>query len=282
MLEPSVTDATPLEGRVALVTGGARGIGREIALRLGSAGAAVAVGCHTRVDAAQAVVEEIRRQGGWAMVAAADLAEPNQVTALAGRVEEELGPVTVLVHNAAPPRHSAALLESQWEEFDIHYRVGVQAAWNLARCMAPAMRRERFGRILLVTTTSTQLYVRGFGAYCAAKAAMETFARYLAVELGGEGITVNVIAPGLTQKDDSAHPDAGRFPLGRPAHARDVAEAAAILADPAAACLTGLVVPVDGGLRLLEPLRGSNTPLGATTAPPGEPPIRPGRRPEMR
>jgi 3-oxoacyl-[acyl-carrier protein] reductase len=248
--------AAPLDGHVALVTGGARGIGREIALRLARGGAAVAVGCHTRVDAATEVVEQIRSHGGRALVAAADLGNPDQVARLAAQVEEGLGPVSVLVHNAAPPRQSAPLLETSWEEFDRQYRVGVQAAWGLARRFAPSMRAAGYGRILLVTTTSAQLYVRGFGAYCAAKAAMETFARYLAVELGGDGITVNVIAPGLTQKDEGTHPQANRFPLGRPAHARDIAEAAAMLADPAAAALTGLVLPVDGGLRLLEPLRG--------------------------
>jgi 3-oxoacyl-[acyl-carrier protein] reductase len=245
-----------LAGRVALVTGGARGIGREIALRLARSGAAVAVGCHTRVDAAGAVVESIRAQGGRATVAAADLGEPEQVAEIAPRVEAELGPVTVLVHNAAPPRRSASLVEMEWEEFDVQHRVGVQAAWGLARGLVPGMRAAGFGRIVLVTTTSVTLYVRGFGAYCAAKAAMETFARYLAVELGSEGITVNVVAPGITQKEASIHPQAERFPLGRPAHARDVAEVVALLTDPAAASLTGVVVPVDGGLRLLEPLRG--------------------------
>jgi 3-oxoacyl-[acyl-carrier protein] reductase len=175
---------------------------------------------------------------------------------MARAVEEKLGPVTILVHNAAPPRRSAPLLDSEWEEFDRHFRVGVQAAWGLARRCVPGMRAAGYGRIILITTTSAQLYVRGFGAYCTAKAAMETFARYLAVEIGKDGITVNVVAPGITQKDDSVHPEAARFPLGRPAHARDVAEAVALLADPAAAGLTGIVLPVDGGLRLLEPLRG--------------------------
>lgn len=250
------TRHAPLAGRAALVTGGARGIGREIALCLARAGAAVAVGCHTRVEAAGEVVAEIESRGGKASVAAADLADPEQVAAVADQVAAELGPITVLVHNAAPPRRSVPLLESPWEEFELHYRVGVQAAWGLARRLAPGMREARFGRILLVTTTSTQLHVPGFGAYCAAKAAMETFARYLAVELGSEGITVNVIAPGLTQKDDGAHPMAGAFPLGRPAHAREIAEVVTMLASPEAGGLTGLVVPVDGGLRLLEPLRG--------------------------
>jgi 3-oxoacyl-[acyl-carrier protein] reductase len=246
----------PLTGRAALVTGGARGIGREVALCLGRAGAAVAVGCHTQVEAAGAVAEEIRHHGGQATVAAADLADPGQVAAVAAQVAAELGPITVLVHNAAPPRRSIPLLDCPWEEFDLQYRVGVQAAWALARCVAPGMRDARFGRIVLVTTTSAQLYVPGFGAYCAAKAAMETFARYLAVELGGDGITVNVVAPGLTQKDEAAHPLAGAFPLGRPAHAREIADVVTMLAGPAAGGLTGLVVPVDGGLRLLEPLRG--------------------------
>lgn len=255
---PVSDDSTtpPLAGRVALVTGGARGIGREIARRLARAGAAVAVGCHTGVEAAGGVVEEIRGRGGHAIVAATDLADPEQVAALADRTVVELGPVTVLVHNAAPPRRSVPLLESPWEEFDLQYRVGVQAAWGLARRLVPGMREAGFGRILLVTTTSTRLYVPGFGAYCAAKAAMETLAGYLAVELGGDGITVNVVAPGLTQKEEGQHPTAGAFPLGRPAHARDIAEAVAMLADPAAGGLTGLVLPVDGGLRLLEPLRG--------------------------
>jgi 3-oxoacyl-[acyl-carrier protein] reductase len=246
----------PLARRVAFVTGGARGIGREIARRLAGEGASVAIGCHTGTDAAKAVVEEIRGLGGQAMVAAGDLGDPDTVTDLARRVEADLGPVTVLVHNAAPPRRSLPLLESPWDEFERQYRVGVQAAWGLSRSMVHGMRAARFGRIVLVTTTSVGLYVPGFGAYCAAKAAMETFARYLAVELGAEGITVNVVAPGLTQKDDGDHPAAAEFPLGRPAHARDVAEVVALLASPAASALTGLVVPVDGGLRLLEPLRG--------------------------
>lgn len=245
-----------LAGHAALVTGGARGIGREIALRLARAGAAVAVGCHTRVAAARDVVEEIEGSGGRAMIAAADLGDPEEVAALCDRMVEELGAVTVLVHNAAPPRRSVPLLESAWEEFDLQYRVGVQGAWALARGLVPGMREAGFGRILLVTTTSARLYVPGFGAYSSAKAAMETFAQYLAVELGGEGITVNVIAPGLTQKDEGPHPAAAAFPLGRPAHAWDVAEVVAMLADPAADGLTGLVLPVDGGLRLLEPLRG--------------------------
>jgi 3-oxoacyl-[acyl-carrier protein] reductase len=103
--------------------------------------------------------------------------------------------MTILVHNAAPLRQSALLLDTSWEEFDRQYRVGVQAPWGLARCIVPSMRAAGHGHIILVTTTSTQLYVRGFGAYCAAKAAMETFARYLAVELGADGITVNVVAP---------------------------------------------------------------------------------------
>jgi 3-oxoacyl-[acyl-carrier protein] reductase len=245
-----------LAGHAALVTGGARGIGREIALRLARAGAAVAVGCHTRVSAAREVVEEIEGSGGRAMVAAGDLGDPEQVAAVCDRVGEVLGHVTVLVHNAAPPRRSVPLMESPWEEFDLQYRVGVQAAWALTRSLVPGMRGAGFGRIVLVTTTSTQLYVPGFGAYCSAKAAMETFARYLAVELGGEGITVNVIAPGLTQKSEGPHPASAAFPLGRPAHAWDIAEVATMLADPAADGLTGLVLPVDGGLRLLEPLRG--------------------------
>jgi 3-oxoacyl-[acyl-carrier protein] reductase len=254
--EPSDPAPAPLHGRVALVTGGARGIGREIALRLARAGAAVAVGCHTRVEEAGAVVEAIRSREGRAMVTAGDLADPDRVSTVASQVQEELGPVAILVHNAAPPRRSAPLLDTPWEEFDLHYRVGVQAAWGLAQSLVPGMREQGYGRILLITTTSTQLYVRGFGAYCAAKAAMETFARYLAVELGADGITVNVIAPGLTQKEEATHPEAGRFPLGRPAHARDIAEAVVMLAGPAAASLTGLVLPVDGGMRLLEPLRG--------------------------
>jgi NAD(P)-dependent dehydrogenase (short-subunit alcohol dehydrogenase family) len=246
----------PLAGHTALVTGAARGIGREIALRLARAGAKVAVGCHENLEAARAVVAEIERAGGQALVNAGDLADAERAGALADELLRELGPITILVHNAAPPRRSAPLLDTSWQEFDVHYRVGVQAAWQLCRRLVPGMRERGFGRVLLVTTTSVGLYVPGFGAYCAAKAAMETFARYLAVELAKDGITVNVIAPGLVQKDDGVHADAARFPMGKPAHARDVAEAVALLADPRAGALTGVVLPVDGGLSLLEPLRG--------------------------
>lgn len=248
----------PLDGKIALVTGGARGIGRNIVLRLAKAGAAVAVGCQTQGEAAAATVAQVESLGGRAAVAAGDLGDPDAVDRLVDSVEQRLGPISILVHNAAPPRKGAALIDDHWGQFDLHYRVAVQAAWILARRLAPQMIASQFGRMIFITTTSTNLYVPGFGAYCAAKSALETFARYLAVELGTGGVTVNVVAPGLTQKDESPPltVDPTKLPLTRIAQANDVAEAVAMFADPAAASLTGTILPVDGGLRLLEPMRG--------------------------
>lgn len=251
----AVLESDRLGGDIAFVTGGARGIGRHIALRLARAGAAVAVGCRTNRPAAEAVVAEIKSLGGRGLVVAGDLAEVRSAESMVDEIERGLGPVTVLVHNAAPPRKGALLLQDDWDQFDLHYRVGVQAAWALSRRIVPGMRARGSGRIILVTTTSTSLYVPGFGAYCSAKAAMETFARYLAVELGRAAITVNVVAPGLTQKDETPMPN-DRPPLGRNAHAREVAEAVAMFADPAMQGLTGTVLAIDAGLRLLEPARG--------------------------
>ena len=249
-----------LDGRVALVTGGARGIGRVIAIRLAKAGAAVAVGCRTRQDAAQTVAEEIRRAGGRACAVCGDLAAPDRPAGIVAEITEALGSVDLLVHNAAPPRRPSKLLDDSWESFDLHFRAGVHGAWALAREVVPSMRSAGFGRIVLITTTSSRLYVPGFGAYSTAKGAMESFAVYLAAELGSCGITVNVIAPGLTVKPDSPvtlSPEKQTlFPTGRVPQADDVAEAVLSLVSPAAAGITGVVLPVDGGLRLLEPLRG--------------------------
>jgi 3-oxoacyl-[acyl-carrier protein] reductase len=189
-----------LADRVALVTGGSRGIGRAVALSLADAGAAVAVNYRERAGEAAAVVDAIRKAGGCAMAIGADVSRSADVSSMVAAVGRELGPVDVLVNNAgvALMRGIDDLTE---DDFDLTIAVNLKSAFLCTQAVVPGMRERKWGRIVNISSGAA----RGAGGvgvhYNASKAGMEGLTRGYAARLVKDGITVNAVAPSLIETD---------------------------------------------------------------------------------
>ena len=237
-----------LTDRVALVTGGSRGIGRAVALALADAGAAVAVNYRERADDARSVVDAIRSAGGRAMAIGADVSRSVEVSAMVAAVVHELGPVDVLVNNAglAIIRGVEDITE---EEFDLTIAVNLKSAFLCTQAVVPAMRARKWGRIVNISSGAA----RGAGGvgvhYNASKAGMEGLTRGYAARLVKDGITVNAVAPSLIETDmvkAGLASSASRIPLGRFGTADECAQVVLMLVGNA--YMTGQTVPLSGGL----------------------------------
>lgn len=246
-----------LKGNVALVTGASRGIGAAVARALAARGAAVAVNYFGSEAAAQALVAEIRAAGGRAVAVKADARDRAQVEAMAAAVKAELGPIGLLVLNAAIGFPMKGFLDYPWDAFEAKVLGEMGAAFHGCRAVVPQMlERQKAGgspgSIVAITSGLARDPGWGFCAHSAAKAALEGLVRALAFELGPMGIRVNAVAPGLTLTDATAGmPDkhkqaaAEHTPLRRNGRAEDVAEAVAGLLE--AGFVTGATLPVNGG-----------------------------------
>ena len=243
-----------LDGRIALVTGGSRGIGAAICDELAAAGAVVAVNYARNADAAAAVCERIAAAGGTAHAVQGDIGSAAGAAALVEHVESEIGPISALVNNAGITRDDLImrLSEESWREV-IDTNLG--GAFFTCRAVARPMMKRRAGAIV---NMSSIVGVRGNAGqtnYAASKAGLLGLTKSLAKELGSRGIRVNAIAPGyiateLTDALPEAARDAilGATPLGRLGEPEDVARAVRFLVSDAAAFVTGDVLAVDGGL----------------------------------
>jgi 3-oxoacyl-[acyl-carrier protein] reductase len=237
-----------LQGRVALVTGASRGIGRAIALALAERGSAVAVNFQTRSGDADAVVAEIRSAGGRAIAIRADVSIGAQVAKLVARAVGELGPVDVLVNNAG-----IAISGVREEDFDRGIAINLKSAFLCTEAVLPAMTARRWGRIVNISSGAA----RGPGllgvVYNASKAGLEGLTRGYASRTAKDGITVNAIAPGPTDTEMGAPLKAGgveaRIPVGRMGKAEDVAQAAVMVIGNG--FITGQTIAVNGGLAFL-------------------------------
>jgi NAD(P)-dependent dehydrogenase (short-subunit alcohol dehydrogenase family) len=248
----------PLEGKVALVTGASRGIGRAIALRLAQAGAQVVV-CSRKLDSVQAVATEIESAGGKALAVQAHVGRADDVTALVARVMEACNRVDVVVNNAATNPHFGPLLtadDGQWMKI---LDTNLMGAVRVCRAVAPHMEKQGGGKIINVASIAGLRPAQGMGVYCVSKAAILMLTQVLALELGRANIRVNAIAPGvvktyfsqvLWQTPQIAEPILNRMPLGRFGEPEDVAGLALYLASPASDYVTGGVFVVDGGLNV--------------------------------
>ncbi|MEV5693993.1 SDR family oxidoreductase [Micromonospora globbae] len=242
---------TTLDGKVALVTGGARGIGAGIALRLAADGADVAITYLRSADRAAAVVKEIEALGRRALAVPADSADPDALREAVDRTAAELGRLDILVNNAAV-FPVGALDEVDADERDRTIAVNVRGPYVAAQ--AAARHLGDGGRIISIgSNVGERAVFPGLALYAMSKTALAGLTRGLARELGPRGITVNLVNPGPTDTDaNPAHgPNAGAVAgftaLGRYARPADIAATVAHLAAPEAAYVTGAVVNVDGG-----------------------------------
>ncbi|HYW93019.1 MAG TPA: SDR family NAD(P)-dependent oxidoreductase [Gammaproteobacteria bacterium] len=238
--------------RVALVTGASRGIGRAIGLRLATGGLAVAVGYHRERAAAEAVCDEIRRAGGRAVAVGGDLARVDTAGAMVRRVEQELGPVDVLVSNAGAAV-TATLPELDVAEWDRTMNAHLRAAFLLSQRVAPGMQQRCWGRIVVISSVAA--FSGGIVGphYTAAKAGQLGLVRSLSGALAPHGVTVNAVAPALVETGmlaqlagDRRERLAERIPVGRFGHPAEVAEVVWTVVENG--YLTGQTISVDGGL----------------------------------
>ncbi|RZS89451.1 3-oxoacyl-[acyl-carrier protein] reductase [Motilibacter rhizosphaerae] len=239
--------------RVAVVTGGSRGIGRAVVERLAREGYAVVVGYAGRKDAAEEVAGAVLAAGGRAISVQADVADEDQIIELFERAEREFGGVDVVVH-AAGKLALSPVAELDLAEFDALHRTNVRGTFVVAK---QALRRLRAGGALITFSTSVVgLALPGYGAYAASKGAVEALTRILANELRGRDITTNTVAPGPTATDlfldgkDEQTIDrmAKQAPLERLGAPEDIAETIAFLASPAGHWVNGQVLRVNGGI----------------------------------
>ena len=240
--------ADNLKGRVALVTGGSRGIGAAIARDLAQAGAAVAVNYRAQADEANAVIEELRRAGAKAIAIQADVSQAAEVAKMVARVTSELGPVDILVNNAgiAMTRSVDDLTEA---DFDQTIAVNLKSVFLCTQAVVRRMQAAgRQGNIVNISSGAA----RGAGAigphYNASKAGMEGLMRGYAARLVKEGITVNAVAPSLIETDMmKGQPDLkNRIPLGRLGRPEEVSKAVMMLIDNP--YMTGQTIAMSGGM----------------------------------
>ena len=245
-----------MNDRVALVTGGSRGIGRAIALRLAADGHVVAVNYASNAAAAAEVVDAIVSGGGRAIAVGADVGDEAAVAAMFETVADELGPVAVLVNNAGITRDDL-MLRMKVEAWDEVITTNLRSVYLCSKAALRGMLRAKWGRIISVGSVSGIAGNPGQANYAAAKAGIIGFTKSLAKEIGSRGITANVVAPGFVATDMTAdlgeavqEAAAERISLGRLGRPEEVASAVGYLASDGAGYITGQTLVVDGGLAM--------------------------------
>jgi len=243
-----------LSDRVALVTGGSRGIGRAIAVALAGRGARVAVNYVSNAEAAAEVVRQIAGAGGQAVAVQGDVAQPGDARRLIDETVAALGGLHVLVNNAGLTQDDLVLRMSE-DAWDRVLAVDLRGAFLCTKAALRPMVRQRWGRIINIASVAGMVGNAGQANYAAAKAGLIGFTKSVAKEVASRSITANAIAPGLVRTEMTAGLTQAQegavlqiVPLGRPATPEEIAPAAVFLASEEAAYITGHVLAVDGGL----------------------------------
>jgi len=247
---------TSLTGRVAVVTGSSRGIGRAIALALAERGCKLVINYHSNGELAEAVVGDIEALGAEAIAVQADVAQADDAARLINKAIDSFGTVDILVNNAGIARDNLMMRMSE-ADWDAVIETNLKGAFQCVKAVQRTMLRQRGGRIINISSVSGLMGNAGQANYSAAKAGLIGFTKALARELGSRHITVNALAPGFIETDMTANlPESvlqaacQQAPLRRLGTPQDVADAVVFLASDAASYITGQVLCVDGGLAM--------------------------------
>ncbi len=246
-------NSTASERGCALVTGGSRGIGAQIALTLAAAGWPVAVGYKSDRAKAEDVVAAIRATGNRAQTAPGDLNDPDVINGMFDTLEERFGRVAVLVNNAGIRADgiSTGLSDDDWERV---MSTNASVAFRTSRRALPSMISARHGRIINISSFVADRAIAGIANYAASKAAVSGLTRAMSIEVARRGVTVNAVAPGLVATDltrDLSHFSKSverGVPMQRPADLSEIADGVRFLASDAASYITGHTLAIDGGL----------------------------------
>jgi 3-oxoacyl-[acyl-carrier protein] reductase len=244
-----------LSGKIALVTGASRGLGRAIALRLAQEGAAVGVNYRERAAEGEAVAQEIHSKGGKAIALQAHVADAAQVRSMVERMSKELGPVDILINNAGVLRRGD-LGDFEWSQMEGMRSTNVDGLVNVTRAVVDGMKQRKFGRIVNLTSVAAfGTAMAGTTFYAATKAAVSVITRRFAMDLGPHGVTVNAVAPGFILTDmaragrgaDEIAKVAEKAMVKRVGQPEDIAHAVAFLCALESSFITGQILTVDGG-----------------------------------
>jgi len=246
-----------LTDKVAVVTGASRGIGKAIALELARRGAAVVINYHNNQEAAQAVLKQIESENGKAFLYQANVAEFQEAQELIKATVEHYGRLDILVNNAGITRDTLIMMMSE-EDWDIVQDVNLKGTFNCSKAALRIMLRQRYGRIINITSVAGQIGNAGQCNYSASKAGQIGFTKALAREVASRNITVNAIAAGYIETDiwSNVSEEAKKallslIPLNRKGNPEEIAYAVAFIASDQAAYITGQVLGVDGGMAMV-------------------------------
>jgi 3-oxoacyl-[acyl-carrier protein] reductase len=245
-----------LKGKIALVTGGSRGIGRETCLLLAQAGAEVIINYNRSKDQAESLLEQITKEGGSAEVFQTDISNPEEVQRLFEHVRKKFNRLDILVNNAGIIKDNL-LLSTELSDWDKVLDLNLRGAFLCTRYAAEIMLTNHSGKIINISSTGAIRGGRGQANYAASKGGLAAFTRACAVELGGKGIQVNAVLPGMivTGMSSRVRKRAGeeildKIPCGRFGEPKDVAYLILFLASKMSDYITGQAIPVDGGLSI--------------------------------
>ncbi len=256
MSAPRLSFTADLRGKVALITGASRGIGRAIAEAYAAAGARVVLAAR-KPEGLEATAEAIRQQGGEALAVPTHVGHPDQVDALVARAVEAFGGIDILVNNAATNPHFGPMLTAEPSHWDKTFEVNVKGYFYTARACHPHMKRRGGGKIINVASIAGVRPQPGMGVYCVTKAAVLMLTEVLAAELAPDNIQVNALVPGFIRTrfsrvlwETPALHDAivQQIPQRRMAEPEELVGLALFLASRASDYMTGAALPIDGGL----------------------------------